>query len=143
MRKNTPETFWGRVLKTDSCWLWQGRLNDRGYGRFNWQGRNRYAHQVALELVGRDRPDGYVTDHLCRVHHCVNPDHLEWVTSSENIKRAIPYGTIGGVHHRAKTECLRGHLFDAENTYYGKNGWRFCRKCIYVRRKALRESRRG
>ena len=24
--------FWAKVLKTDTCWLWQGALNATGYG---------------------------------------------------------------------------------------------------------------
>ena len=28
-------------------------------------------------------PTGYTIDHLCRVHRCVNPEHLEAVTNKE------------------------------------------------------------
>ena len=32
-----PEHFWDKVNKTDSCWLWTGKIDD-GYGRFNIKG---------------------------------------------------------------------------------------------------------
>jgi len=34
-------------------------------------------------------PDGLTLDHLCRVRHCVNPDHLEPVTQTENRRRGV------------------------------------------------------
>jgi DNA-binding XRE family transcriptional regulator len=33
-------------------------------------------------------PDGMVADHLCRHTLCVNPNHLESVTSLEDLRRA-------------------------------------------------------
>jgi hypothetical protein len=36
-------------------------------------------------------------------------------------------------------QCLRGHAYDAENTYVDKRGKRFCRACAVIRDKARRE----
>lgn len=46
------------------------------------------AHRFAYELVKGPIPEGLTLDHLCNVPLCVNPDHLEPVTLSENIRRA-------------------------------------------------------
>lgn len=41
---------------------------------------------VHLRFIG-PIPEGYDVDHLCSVRNCVNPDHLEAVTRTENIQR--------------------------------------------------------
>jgi hypothetical protein len=75
------------------CVLWLGELNSAGYGRIS-QGNNhvgkrvRYlAHRVSYELAKGQVPEGMELDHLCRVRCCINPEHLEPVTRSENNRR--------------------------------------------------------
>ncbi|MFF4531456.1 HNH endonuclease signature motif containing protein [Streptomyces sp. NPDC001407] len=48
-----------------------------------------YAHRTAYSLMVGEVPDGLQIDHLCRNALCVNPAHLEPVTPSENIRRAV------------------------------------------------------
>jgi hypothetical protein len=71
--------------------------------------------------------DGLVLDHLCRVRACVNPMHMEPVTARENTLRGESFSAI----HAAKTHCVNGHPFTAENTYVPKDRpWqRCCRQC--------------
>lgn len=61
---------------------------------------------------------------------CVNPAHMEPVTSAENTRRAI--GTPAQ-KNAAKTECPQGHPYDDANTYTHTpaNGRprRYCRAC--------------
>ena len=84
----TPaERFEAKTLKTDGCWLWQGRPNGSGYGTFKSEDGAVMAHHYALKLAGTDVPTGIQVDHLCRVPLCVNPDHLEVVTILENEQR--------------------------------------------------------
>jgi hypothetical protein len=71
------------------CWLWMGAYNRKsGYGFVrdrNMKMTN--AHRlVYCEEIG-PIPYGLDLDHLCRNPACVNPDHLEPVTRSENVKR--------------------------------------------------------
>lgn len=81
------ERFWAKVNKTGDCWLWTGwRTN--GYGRFTTNGKNWRAHRFAFEEMRGPIPEGLQLDHLCRVRHCVNPDHLEPVTRQQNMLRA-------------------------------------------------------
>ena len=86
------DRFWPKVKKSDGCWTWTGSISPGGYGRFRVGGRaegtNRYAHRVALELLGIDLPDGYHVDHLCENKRCVNPDHLDVVTPRTNVRRS-------------------------------------------------------
>lgn len=69
------------------CHIWQRWINPiTGYGK-GWNGGQMSAHVAIWERLHGPVPDGLVLDHLCRVHECVNPDHLEPVTISENVRR--------------------------------------------------------
>jgi hypothetical protein len=119
----TPELrFWSKVDKTDSCWLWTGALHDLGYARFSVGGLRVYVHRYSYELANGQIPEGLTIDHLCRVRHCVNPDHLEAVTHRENLRRSPIQPTT--VNAR-KTRCPYGHLYSGRD----KRGWRECRTC--------------
>ena len=123
------ELFWSHVIPTGFCWLWEGGEGGEGegYGRARVNGSMRAAHRVAYEALVGAIPDGMQLDHLCRIHLCVNPDHLEPVTPQENTLRG--FGPAG-INAR-KTHCIHGHEFTPENTYI-KGGWRICRECKHV-----------
>lgn len=117
------ERFWDRVEITETCWLWRGGINDAGYGRFEGNGR---AHRFSFNLLRGPIPQGATLDHLCRVRSCVNPDHLEPVTNTENVMR----GTGFAPQNAAKTHCPRGHALVEGNIRYRKEGrWRECLTC--------------
>lgn len=125
-RKGEPAEvrFWLKVNKTDTCWLWTARINKYGYGQFK-AGRHWAAHRWSYTHVVGPIPDGLELDHLCRVRHCVRPDHLEPVTQRENIRRRQPWNP-----NAAKTHCKFGHEYTAENTYREpSNNSRKCRTC--------------
>lgn len=82
------ERFWTRVNRDqDGCWPWQGLLNDTGYGSLRMSIGIHYAHRVAYALTRGQTPDGLTLDHTCHNKRCCNPDHLEPVSQSVNIKR--------------------------------------------------------
>jgi hypothetical protein len=120
------------------CWLWTAGLNDAGYGRFRVFGDQRAAHRVAFKDFGKKLPDDLSADHLCRIHACVRPSHVEAVTHAVNMARGVTAN---------KTHCKSGHEFTVENTNSttraGKTV-RLCRACrkawsdaACMRRKAL------
>lgn len=111
------DLFWQKVQITpNKCWLWTAGTV-RGYGFF----QKNYAHRISYEISKGKIPDGLTLDHLCRNKLCVNPDHLEPVTASENVKR----------YHRSKTHCKYGHPFTEDNMYIITfNNSRRCRKCV-------------
>ncbi len=106
------------VDEGSGCWLWIGTKSRKGYGYIKTGGRSRSAHRMAYELMVGQVPAGLELDHLCCNRACVNPGHLEPVTHLENVRRALV----------RRTSCLRGHPFDAENTY-SYRGRRICREC--------------
>lgn len=120
------------------CWLWTGKsLRDDSYGIFRRGKRGRAvpAHRAVLEFFVEPIPPGLVVDHLCRVHKCVNPDHLEVVTHRENVWR----GLMGVM----KTSCVNGHEFTPENTRISSTGGRRCRTCKLNHGAAYRARRRA
>lgn len=125
--------FWGSVEKqpSDRCWVWQGALNSAGYGLMMWQGRVTRAHRIAYELHKGPIPIGLELDHLCRNRRCVNPAHLEAVTSLTNWERGRSISRL----NVAKTHCKNGHPFDETNTG-NLNGGRRCRLCHAERERA-------
>ena len=130
--------FWRYVDKTDDCWLWTGAVC-RGYGHFCISQRptkTMKAHRFAYELITGPIPDGLTIDHLCRNPLCVNPDHLEPVTISENRSR-VP----------RKTHCKHGHAFTEANTHISesvKRGKRRrCRTCARLETQRYRAAKQS
>jgi hypothetical protein len=117
-------------IRRDStgCWLWTGVLGVDGYARVSVGGRLRSAHRTSYEVHVGPIPEGLQIDHLCRVRHCVNPEHLEPVTAQTNTRR----GQTIAAKHAATTHCPQGHEYTPENTYSSKRGERDCRQCRRV-----------
>ena len=135
-RSRSPfERFERLVDKTETCWTWLGNVSPEGYGRFGFRGRTDQAHRVAFELyMGPIAPD-LVIDHLCRNRRCVNPAHLDPVSTAENVKRATSLEVLG--------TCKRGHPATPENVYIRGNGQRMCRPCSLERNRRWYADRRA
>lgn len=129
------ERFDAKVDKRHGgCWIWHGAANHLGYGQIWLSDEKRVdmAHRVSLRLVGREIPEGWDVDHLCRTPACVNPDHLEPVTHAENMARA-PWSAPE--YQRAKRACKYGHPFTPENTQYVNNKSGTRRRCKECRKR--------
>ena len=75
-----------------------------------------------------------VIDHLCRVRHCVNPDHMRVCTRKENL---LAEGSLSPANiNKRKTVCNSGHEYTPENTYYYPNGTRGCVICMTAHNRA-------
>lgn len=121
------------------CWLWTSVIDGEGYGDF-WDGsKNLDAHRWSYEHHVGAVPPGLHLDHLCRVRHCVNPDHLEPVTAGENVLRGVGPSAVNA----AKTHCKRGHPFAGRNLkIIATTGERRCRECARLRDAGYRERRK-
>lgn len=133
--------FWAKVRIRPGCWLYTGYIDKKGYGRFSVRpdGGGEYdstlAHDFAYEQLIGPIPEGKVLDHAeCDNPSCPNPFHVAPTTNRLNVLRGKGPSAINS----RKTHCIRGHPFDAENTYirksspYGFRGRR-CRICDKAR----------
>ena len=81
MRKGTKEArslerFHRRIDKTGDCWLWIGGVNNNGYGRMIFRGKQRTAHSIMYELENGPAPKDGCILRSCGNKLCVMPDHL-------------------------------------------------------------------
>lgn len=112
------------VTDENGCEVWTGYRYSNGYSGISWNGTQVLGHRLSYEQRVGPIPDGLVIDHLCRNKACINPAHLEPVTSGENTRRAM------------RTHCVNGHEFTPQNVYRPGDGKRYCREC---RRRRVRE----
>jgi HNH endonuclease len=132
MTRHTPiiDRLLPRIeISPTGCWLWQGPINENGYGTIGGGPRvagHKRVHRVTYEHFVGPIADGLQIDHLCRVRHCCNPEHLEAVTRTENVRR--------GIRKTRQTHCKRGHEFTPENTLRNDRQ----RVCLTCKRAAAR-----
>jgi hypothetical protein len=96
-RKPRPLTarLWSRVDMSagpEGCWLWQGSVNDRGYGQIRAEpvgnairGIKTTTHRAAWTLTHGPIPEGMGVCHRCDNPRCANPSHLWLGTHTENL----------------------------------------------------------
>jgi hypothetical protein len=110
------------------CWLWTRSKSPDGYGWASYKGRTCQAHRLVYRLLVGEPSAGLVTDHLCRVRHCVNPAHMEMVTPIENLRRGY-----GWAYRLTLDHCPNNHPYTEANTHVRANGYRCCRICQRAR----------
>ena len=121
----------------NGCWQWTAYIGTSGYGQFKDEEGQTLAHRWAYKYFTGPIPEGWEIDHLCRNRWCVNPQHLEAVTTQENVLRSDSPCAINA----KKTHCSQGHPYDSENTYEHK-GKRYCRTCVRNRMREVNRRKR-
>jgi hypothetical protein len=130
--------------RPNDCWPWTGAISPYGYGLIGRPGPSTLAHRVVYEaLRGEPVPLESDLDHTCHtadeacvagracVHRrCVNPNHLEIVTSAENMRRS-------GERRR---RCPKGHIRTGSRAF---NGRTYCKVCEAERQVIVRAERKA
>jgi HNH endonuclease len=94
------DRFWSYVVKTETCWLWQGAVTPGGYGSFHLTAtRTITAHRCAWELTYGLILPGVLCCHHCDVRTCVRLDHLFLGAQSDNLRDMVNKGRHYAVAH--------------------------------------------
>lgn len=109
----------------NGCWNWNGVVS-KGYGLIKVHSQSTRVHRLMYEVFVGSIPEGLVIDHLCKNKQCVNPQHLEAVTSRENTLR----GSSPIAEQARQDTCKEGHEFSIR-----ADGHRECKTCRKARRK--------
>lgn len=133
-----------RVDPVTDCWVWTA-AQVQGYGRINVGGKSALAHRVVYELLFGAIQSGLTLDHLCRNRACVNPDHLEPVDHTTNVRRGES-GISTSIRLSSRTHCANGHEYTVENTYVPpltSRKQRQCRICVRAAKRRYNARKAG
>lgn len=85
LKAEDKSKFFNKIIRTDYCWIWQGKKNASGYGIFYHKTQYLPAHRVSYAIY-KGALNGLWVLHKCDHPDCVNPEHLFLGTCSDNAK---------------------------------------------------------
>lgn len=72
------------AVRHDGCWLHAGIVTRAGYAIANGSDGRKTLHRAVYAMVFGPVPAKMHVDHKCHNRSCINPDHLQLLTPSEN-----------------------------------------------------------
>ena len=91
---NRLKKFHSSYYVTPGCWIWKSAKPSvgGGYGRFCADYVRDGAHRFSYRIHKGEIPKGVEVRHKCDNPACVNPEHLELGTHSDNMKDMVQRG---------------------------------------------------
>lgn len=84
------EWFFNQKQIENGCWLWTGVRIKGGYGILSVKGQRVLSHRFSLSLhLKRPIQFGLEVRHMCHTTSCINPDHLEEGTHTQNMNDMV------------------------------------------------------
>lgn len=156
------QRFWAQTKRLpNGCLEWTGAVSKDGYAVLRMGKKKHPVLRVAWFLHYGEWPPAHMKcDHnchrpgecdlgnLCRHRRCAEWSHANLVTHKENCspERSNASRVMrenNPVRNRARfaaqTHCKRGHERTPENVYITKQGWKSCRVCSLIDKRARRK----
>jgi len=125
--------IWNHIEKTDTCWLSKYTKNRDGYSVIWINGQNQKFNRVMLFWSDQTKITEFNSSinikacewkacHTCLNRSCVNPAHLYWGTSSDNMKDRIKDGTNGAGEKNGTSLLTEQQVLEIRSKYAKKNG---------------------
>lgn len=129
-RPPVEQRFWSLVEigEPDQCWNWTGARQERGYGKYLFEGKVSKSSRVAWILTYGPVPDGLHVLHNCPEGdnpRCCNPRHLWLGTHQHNMDDMVAKGRDnrgipGEANHNAK--LTNEQVRQARQRYANRSG---------------------
>jgi hypothetical protein len=108
----SPDRFWEKVsfsCELDGCWIWLGKCDKHGYGKFSESSKYILAHQWSYRRAFGDIPEGLILRHTCHNPKCVRPSHLLVGTHFQNSQ-----DMVAAYRHRYGELCSKAKITEVD-----------------------------
>lgn len=104
--KNKLDQVLTNINKSGDCWLWQGPLDQKGYGNISFAGKTWRTHRLFYTRYKGLIPLGLEICHSCDHPACVNPSHLWLGTHEDNMTDMANKGRAKAPDHHGENNNL-------------------------------------
>lgn len=112
-KESSKIRFFSKVTITESCWIWNGSLDQKGYGvvkiGIGPNGKMIRAHRLSI-LIRDEKLEKLLLCHHCDNKICVNPNHLFYGTNKDNMRDKV-------LKDRAAMKLTRKEVLEIRELY--------------------------
>lgn len=141
--KEKLKSILDKTVKNGSCMEWTGNyfLRKKGkqylpsYPYIYHSGKVWRGNRLVLFLHSGKLEKDLFSLHKCDNTKCVNPEHLYWGDSFDNVRDSY---VRGRARNLKVTHCPHGHKYSGQNLRIDKWGGRHCRSCAAYRNRKMK-----